>query len=179
MSKHAAIIVSAVLALGASTGIANAGGWRALHIDGTSQAAFEKSVAAIRQTLPMNKRLQFELASADMAACRAEGGRGSQCRSSRADLLREARRSWVQRGHSRRRAGRLEDLCRALPDKTALAVHVGRSHACHHPDLNERLRRSDDSLSRAWLERRALRARGRAANRAARTDSVRRLLCAP
>ena len=61
MSKHAAIIVSAVLALGASTGIANAGGWRALHIDGTSQAAFEKSVAAIRQTLPMNKRLQFEV----------------------------------------------------------------------------------------------------------------------
>ena len=61
MSKHAAIIVSAVLALGASTDIANAGGWRALHIDGTSQAAFEKSIAAFRQTLPMNKRLQFEV----------------------------------------------------------------------------------------------------------------------
>jgi hypothetical protein len=61
MSKHTAIIVSAVLALGASTGIASAGGWRALHIDGTSQAAFEKSVAAFQQTLPMNKRLQFEV----------------------------------------------------------------------------------------------------------------------
>jgi hypothetical protein len=61
MSKLTAIIVSAVLALGASTGIANADGWRALHLDGTSHAAFEKSVAALQQALPMNKRLQFEV----------------------------------------------------------------------------------------------------------------------
>lgn len=45
----------------ARTGIANAGGWRALHVDGTSQAAFEKSVAAFQQDLPTNKRLQFEV----------------------------------------------------------------------------------------------------------------------
>jgi hypothetical protein len=46
----------------ALAGCAGTSGWHALRIDATSASHFEASVAALRQTLPPNHRLFFEVA---------------------------------------------------------------------------------------------------------------------
>ena len=55
----------AVLTL-ALAGTACAGGWRSLRIDGSSQAAFEKSLAEFREKLTNGRRYAFTLALNDI-----------------------------------------------------------------------------------------------------------------
>jgi hypothetical protein len=61
MSKLTIALSAVVLA-----GCASTSGWRALHIDGSSQASFEASVASIQQALPASRREYFDVALADV-----------------------------------------------------------------------------------------------------------------
>ena len=57
MSKLSLLVVVMALA-----GCASTHGSRALRVDGTSQANFEESVAALRESLGPNQRLRFQIA---------------------------------------------------------------------------------------------------------------------
>lgn len=61
MTKPALLLFAALL-----TGCASTSGWRALSIDGSTQATFEESVASLQQALPQSRRQRLNFALADI-----------------------------------------------------------------------------------------------------------------
>ncbi len=62
----------------ALAGTASAGGWRPLRVDGSSEAAFQESVAALQAELPEVRRYVFALALQDVWVLGVKGAEAEQ-----------------------------------------------------------------------------------------------------
>ena len=62
------VVVSLTVLMLAGAASASANGWRALRIDGSTASGFEQSVAEMRQNLPYNRGVLFDLVLEDLKA---------------------------------------------------------------------------------------------------------------
>jgi hypothetical protein len=84
MLKLTVAMLAVVLA-----GSASAAGWRSLRIDGSSEASFESSVAAIKEKLTPGRRWVFTMALQDIWAQEAQKAGADQSEYPKADYLRQ------------------------------------------------------------------------------------------
>ena len=77
-----------VLAL-ALAGTASAGGWRALRVDGSTEAAFKESVATFQENLPQVRRRVFERSLNDIWAEGAKAAQAGEREYTMSDYLRQ------------------------------------------------------------------------------------------
>ena len=78
----------AVLAV-ALAGTASAGGWRSLRVDGSSEAAFGESVAALQEKLTPARRYTFERALQDILIQGTKGAEGEQRETTTSEYWRQ------------------------------------------------------------------------------------------
>ena len=78
----------AVLAV-ALAGTASAGGWRSLRVDGSSEAAFGESVAALQEKLTPARRYTFERALQDILIHGTKGAEGEQRETTTSEYWRQ------------------------------------------------------------------------------------------
>ena len=81
-------LIVAVLAV-ALAGTASADGWRSLRVDGTSQASFEKSMAAFQENLSPARRQVFVLALHDIWNAGTKAAEASQGEYTADEYLRQ------------------------------------------------------------------------------------------
>jgi hypothetical protein len=81
-------LIVAVWAI-ALAGTASAAGWRSLRLDGSSQAALEKSVAALQVKLPIVRRYVLSLALQDIWRDASRQAQAEQRQYTVADYLRQ------------------------------------------------------------------------------------------
>lgn len=83
MPKLTVAVLAVVIACSAS-----AAGWRSLRIDGSSEASFESSVAAMKEKLSPGRRYAFTMALQDVWVRGAQSARADQPGYTKAHYLR-------------------------------------------------------------------------------------------